>query len=188
MRGPTTRGRGCSCRLGPARVLGAAPQWPWAAPRGPGWVRAQLRVQPPQAAGWALEKAACSRAEHREPERGRESSRPLLGGAPELEDRRGQGKAVLASKGHSRALCLRVREHREDQTGHQPPWAVIVTSTGHRVEPQASPGDELASGAPLRASVLLTRGPGSGNRLTQRIGQQGGRAPPASLSSPSTGM
>lgn len=114
-RGPRTRGRGCSRPpLGPPRVPNAAPGWLWAAHWGPCWVRAQLLAWPRQVASWALEKAVCSQGEHRDPETDQKSNCPLLRGAPELGDRRDQGKAVLASKGHSRALSLWVKEHRSD--------------------------------------------------------------------------
>lgn len=106
LRGPRIRGRGCSCLPLAPQVLRAAPQRQLAAPLGPCRGRASFLVWPLQTAGWALEKAGCSEPEHREPQTDRESNHPRLQGRPELADRRDQGRAGLAGRGHSRGLFL----------------------------------------------------------------------------------
>lgn len=80
---------------------------------GPCQGRAPLLVRQLQAAGRHLEKVACSWPGRRGLGTAPGSSHPLRGGAPGLADRRDQGKAVLASKGHSRGLYLRGQRVQE---------------------------------------------------------------------------
>lgn len=147
-------------------MLRAAPQR-WSAARlGPGWVSAPFLVRPLQAAGWALEKAACSWPEHREPETGRGSKHPLLGGAPELVDRRDPGKAGLASRGHSRGRYLWGRRVQERLEGLSSAYSVSLPPQKHRLGPPASLGEILVPGAPLR-----TRRAPDSRSMKQTMGQ-----------------
>lgn len=151
LRGPATRARSGPCLPpGPPAALGAPPRGWQAAPLGSCRGRAPVRVgvrvgvRPRRAARRHPE--VVSRAERRARGAAPGRSRRLPAGAPRPAGRRAQGKAVLASKGRSKGLCLRGRraERSDRVTGAHGP----STSSGTEA-PAPTPGTPRRSPAPV---------------------------------------